>query len=281
MARYQLKILPFFLILVLVSGLAGCGTQIPSGHRGVFYSKFGDGTEMGKIYSEGFNWHFPWNSIFVYKVQLDEQREDLHVLSSDGASIGLEVTVWFRPIIDKLDSLQVTVGPNYYSVAVAPALRGVARAVAGKYKPEEIYSTDREGIAVGILSELKSLMSDKFISVENIIIRNVGLPQQISEAINAKLEAAQDAEKMEFVLLKETQEAERKRIEARGIADFQKIVASGVTPSLLTWKGIEATQDLAASPNTKIIIFGNSKDGLPVILDTGTVSYTHLTLPTN
>ena len=112
-------------------------------------------------------------------------------------------------------------------------------------------------------------MIDKFIRVENIIIRNVGLPPKISEAINAKLEAAQDAEKMEFVLLKETQEAERKRIEAKGIADFQKIVASGVTPSLLTWKGIEATQKLAESPNTKIIIIGNSKDGLPVILDTG------------
>ncbi len=248
--------------------LVGCGTQIPSGHRGVFYSKFGDGTKMGTIYEEGFNWHLPWNNIFVYKVQLDEQREDLHVLSADGASIGLEVTVWFRPIADKLDSLQVTVGPNYYSVAVAPALRGVARSVGGQYMPEEIYSTKREEIATEIISEMKSLMTDKFISIENIIIRNVGLPPKISEAINAKLEASQDAQKMEFVLEKERKEAERKRIEAQGIADFQKIVASGVTPSLLTWKGIEATQKLAESPNTKIIVIGRSDNGLPVILDT-------------
>ncbi len=269
MRSSHMKLLPVLLVLILISGLTGCGTQVPSGHRGVFYYKFGDGTEMGKVYNEGFNWHLPWNSIFVYKVQIDEQREDLHVLSSDGASIGFEVTVWFRPIVEKLDSLQITVGRNYYNVAVAPALRGVARSVAGKYKPEEIYSTKREEIAAEIVTEMQDLMSSRFIAIDNIIIRNVGLPPKISEAINAKLEASQDAQKMEFILLKETQEAERKRIEAKGIADFQKIVASGVTPSLLTWKGIEATQKLAESPNSKIIIIGNSQNGLPVILDTG------------
>lgn len=265
----QLKLLPLLLVLALVTGIVGCGTQIPSGHRGVFYYKFGDGTEMGKVYPEGFNWHFPWNSMFVYKLQLNERREELHVLSSDGASIGLEVTVWFRPMVEKLDSLQITVGKNYYDIAIAPALRGVARSVVGKYKPEEIYSSKREAIATEILDEMKNLMAQEYITVENIIIRNVVLPTKITEAINAKLEADQEAQKMEFILMKETREAERKRIEAQGIADFQKIVASGVTPSLLTWKGIEATQKLAESPNTKIIIIGKAKDGLPVILDTG------------
>jgi prohibitin 1 len=269
MSRKHYYLLPVLIILVLLSGISGCGTQVPSGHRGVFYSKFGEGTEMGKIYNEGFNWHLPWNKIFVYKVQLDERREDLHVLSSDGASIELEVTVWFRPMVSKLDSLQVTVGPNYYNVAVAPGMRGVARSVVGQYKPEEIYSSKREEIAAEILASMKSLMNDKFVEIENVIIRNVGLPKQISEAINAKLQAAQEAEKMEFVLQREEREAERKRIEAQGIADFQKIVASGVTPSLLTWKGIEATQNLAESQNAKIIIIGNPKNGLPVILGSG------------
>lgn len=265
----QPKLLPFLLVLILTAGIIGCGTQVPSGHRGVFYYKFGDGTEMGKIYPEGFNWHLPWNNMFVYKIQLDERREELHILTADGASIGLEVTIWFRPLVEKVDSLQVTIGPNYFNIAVAPALRGVARSVVGTFKPEEIYSTKREVIASEILKEMRAMMSQKFISVENVIIRNVALPARITDAINAKLAADQEAQKMEFVLLKEKQEAERKRIEAKGIADFQKIVASGVTPSLLTWKGIEATQKLAESPNTKVIIIGNSKDGLPVILDTG------------
>jgi len=264
-----LRLLPLLLVLIFVTGIVGCGTQVPSGHRAVFYYKFGDGTEMGKIYPEGFNWHFPWNSMFVYKVQMNEHREELHVLASDGASIGLEVTIWFRPIAEKLDSLQITVGPNYYNVAIAPALRGVGRSVVGQYKPEELYSTKREVIANEILSEIQRLMTDKFIMVDDVIIRNVVLPTKITEAINAKLEADQDAQKMEFVLLKEKQEAERKRIEAKGIADFQKIVSSGLTPMLLDWKGIEATQQLATSSNSKVVIIGKSDNGLPVILDTG------------
>lgn len=252
---------------ILIFGLVGCGTQIPSGHRGVFYYKFGDGTEMGKIYPEGFLFHFPWNNVFLYKIQLDEQKEDLRVLSADGATIGLEVSIWYRPIVDKLDSLQVTIGPQFFDIAVAPALRGQARSVIGRYKPEELYSTKREIIASEILNGMREQLKDKYVTVENVIIRDVALPQKISEAINAKLEADQESQKMQFILTKEKQEAERKRIEAQGIADFQKIVASGVTPSLLTWKGIEATQKLAESPNTKIIVIGNSKNGLPVILD--------------
>ncbi|MEZ5358401.1 MAG: prohibitin family protein [Candidatus Zixiibacteriota bacterium] len=257
------KLLGLLAVLLI---LAGCGTQIPSGHRGVKYMKFGDGTEMGRIYEEGFNWHLPWNSIYVYNVQLQERKEDLTILSSDGATITMEVSIWYRPIDVKLDSLQKTIGQNYYNSIVATALRGVGRAIVGQYKPEEIYSTKREIIASEILGQMKGLMQDKFVNVENIIIRNVTLPPKITEAINAKLAADQEQQKMQFTLLKEKQEAERKRIEAQGIADFQKIVSSGITPTLLKWKGIEATEKLANSPNSKVVIIGNSKDGLPIIL---------------
>ena len=266
MSAIQKKLLLLLPVLILITGLVGCGTQVPSGHRGVFYSKFGEGTEMGKILTEGFNWHMPWNNIFVYKVQLEERKEDLTLLSSDGATIGLEVTVWYRPDATRVDSLQITVGPNYYNIAVAPALRGVGRSVVGQYKPEEIYSTKREAIAEGILQEMQELMRTKFISIENVIIRNVRIPARISDAINAKLAADQEQQKMEFILLKEKSEAERKRIEAKGIADFQKIVSTGLTPMLLKWKGIEATEKLSASTNSKVVIIGSAKDGLPIIL---------------
>lgn len=246
--------------------LVGCGTQIPSGHRGVKYFKFGDGTEMGKIYDEGFNWHFPWNRIYVYKIQLEERKEDLQILSSDGATIMLEVSIWYRPDVLRLDSLQKTIGPGYFSSVVAPALRGVARAVVGRYKPEEIYSTKREIIASEILTDMRVLASEKYINVENVIIRNVQLPPKITEAINLKLAADQEQQRMEYILLKETQEAERKRIEAQGIADFQKIVSSGITQDLLKWKGIEATEKLAGSQNTKVVVIGSGSDGLPLIL---------------
>jgi len=266
MSRKLSQLLPLLLIVVFALGMVGCGTQIPSGHRGIFYSKFGAGTEFGNVYSEGFNWHMPWNSIFVYKIQLQENKEQLTVLSSDGASIKLEVSIMYRPIADKLDSLQVTIGPNYYAVAIAPTIRGISRSVAGNYKPEEIYSTKREEVAAELIDQLTTAMADKYVSIENVIVRDVQIPPKISEAINFKLTAAQEAEKMKFTIEKERLEAERKRIEAQGIADFQKIVSAGITTSLLKWKGIEATLKIAESPNSKVIVIGNDAGSLPVIL---------------
>lgn len=243
-----------------------CGTSVPAGHRGVKYLQFGGGTEMGTVYTEGFQWHLPWNRIEIYKTQWDNREEHLQVLSSDGAAIQLDVSIWYRPQADKLDSMQIKVGRDFYNVVVAPALRGESRRVVGKYKPEEIYSTKREEISAEIVSSVQSMMAAKYIEVDNIIVRDVTLPQKISEAINAKLEADQRQQQMEFTLLQEKKEAERKRIEAQGIADFQRIVSSGLTPELLRWKGIEATEKLAGSPNSKIVVIGSGKDGLPLIL---------------
>ncbi len=263
-SRTTLLLLVAVVVIPLLAG--GCGTQVQSGHHGVKYLKFGDGTEMGKIYTEGFNWHLPWNSIYVYKTQTQETKENLTVLSSDGATIQLQVSLWYRPIYSKLDSLQITVGRNYLDVVVKPALRGIARGIVGLYKPEEIYSTKREEIATKMIEQMQAEMQKRFVDIENVIVRDVGLPKKITDAIEYKLAAQQEAQRMEFVLLKETQEAERKRIEARGIADFQKIVSAGLTPNFLRWKGIEATEQLAASQNAKIVVIGAGKDGLPLIL---------------
>lgn len=256
----------FLMLAIFMLSIVGCGTQVPSGHRAVFYSKFGPGTEYGNIYKEGFNWHLPWNKMFVYKIQLQESKEDLTVLSSDGATIRLEVSIMYRPIAEKIDSLQGTIGPNYYNVAIAPQIRSIAREVAGNYKPEEIYSTKRDQVAKELNQRLSAVMNDKFISIENVLVRDVQIPPKISEAINFKLAADQEAQKMQFTIEKEKREAERKRIEAQGIADFQKIVSAGITPSLLKWKGIEATLKIAESPNTKVIIVGNDAGSLPIIL---------------
>ncbi len=266
MKRSRTRIWPLLVLCVLALAMVGCGTQVPSGHRGVFYYKFGKGTEFGKIYGEGFNWHLPWNSMFVYKIQLQEQKENLTVLSSDGATIKMEVSILYRPEVEKLDSLQVTIGPDYYNVAVAPTIRGIARTVAGRYKPEEIYSTKREQVTEEIKAALQTAMADKFINIENILIRDVQIPPEISKAINFKLTADQEAQRMQFTIKKEELEAQRKRIEAQGIADFQEIVSKGITPSLLKWKGIEATLKIAESPNTKVVIIGNDAGSLPIIL---------------
>ncbi|KPL01558.1 MAG: hypothetical protein AMJ90_07675 [candidate division Zixibacteria bacterium SM23_73_2] len=257
----------YWLFLVLLSLLVvGCGTGIPSGHNGVKYFRFKGGTEMGKIYGEGFQWHLPWNTIFVYQTQMQDRKEVLQVLSADGASIELETSVWYRPMVQRLDSLQITIGPDYYEVAIGPALRGEARSIVGRYKPDEIYSTKREIISQEIRESMMKLMKEKFIEIQNVIIRDVKLPLKITEAINLKLAADQEQQRMQFVLLKETQEAERKRIEAKGIRDFQATVTQGLNKNLLLWKGIEATERLAQSSNTKIVVIGSSESGLPLIL---------------
>ena len=234
------------MVLVPFVGV-GCGTSVPAGHHGVKYLQFGGGTEMGQVYSEGFQWHLPWNRMDLYKTQWENREEHLAVLSSDGATIKMDVSIWFRPVTNTLDSLQIKVGRDYYSVVVAPALRGEARRVVGKFKPEEIYSTKREEIMTEIIDGVRIVTSSKFLEVDNIIVRDVTLPAQISDAINMKLAADQQQQQMEFTLLKEKQEAERKRIEAKGISDFQRIVSAGLTPELLRWKGIEATERLASS----------------------------------
>ncbi len=265
--RTRIKLAAALLLAMTIPLITGgCGTQVPSGHHGVKYLKFGGGTEMGKVYAEGFQWHLPWNSMYVYRTQTQESKETLNVLSADGATIQLEVSIWYRPVFNKVDSLQITVGPRYLDVVIKPALRGIARGTVGLYKPEEIYSTKREEIANLITAAMREAMIVKFIELENVIFRDVVLPKKITDGINNKLVADQEAQRMKFILEKEKQEAERKRIEAAGIADFQRIVSVGLTPNLLRWKGIEATEKLASSPNAKVIVIGSGKEGLPLIL---------------
>ena len=129
-----------------------------------------------------------------------------------------------------------------------------------------LYSSQRDRLAREILAHFATLTAERGIIAEAVLLRKVGLPEVVAGAIQEKLRREQEAEQMKFVLQKEQQEAERKRIEAQGIADFQRIVASGISQQLLEWKGIEATEKLALSQNSKIVVVGNSKSGLPIIL---------------
>jgi len=134
------------------------------------------------------------------------------------------------------------------------------------YEAKALYSAEREKIAGEIFSLFRRLAGERGIMVQQVLLRRIGLPPVVANAIQEKLRREQEAEQMKFVLQKEQQEAERKRIEAQGIADFQRIVAQGISAQLLEWKGIEATEKLASSSNTKIVVIGNSKTGLPIIL---------------
>lgn len=260
------NLLPLMILLLVLPLIVGCGTQVPAGHRGVFFARFGGGTEFGNVYKEGFAWHLPWNRMNIYRVQIQERKEVLNVLSSNGAQIRMEVSILFRPAAEKLDSLHVEIGEDFYQQIVAPNLRSIARGVAGGYSPEEIYSTKRDEMASSILSELSEELVPRWIQIQNVLVRDVTIPAKISEAINFKLAAQQEAQKMKFTIERERLEAQRKSIEAKGIADFQKIVSADITNSYLKWKGIEATLSIATSNNTKVVIIGNGSGDLPIIL---------------
>jgi len=246
--------------------LMGSCTTIPAGHGGVLFRPFSGGVDTSKVYGEGFHWIAPWNDMVQYDLRLQEREEAMDVLARNGLSIHLDVSFRFLPIASELPKLHREIGADYMEKVVAPQIRSSVRKVIGKYLPEELYSTKREVIQEEIYHETDSILRTKHVHLDAVLIRSVKLPASIAEAIERKLRQEQEAMEYEFRIQKEQKEAERKRIEALGIKQFQDIVSSGLNPYLLRWKGIEATQALANSQNTKIIIIGSPKEGLPLIL---------------
>jgi prohibitin 1 len=150
-------------------------------------------------------------------------------------------------------------------VVVSPNFRSVMRTVTAAHTASALYSEARESVAQAMVVEMRKILQPRGIMIENVLLRDIKLPATLKASIEAKQQADQDAQRMNFVLQKERQEAERKRIEAQGISDFQRIVTQGISQPLLDWKGIEATIEIAKSPNAKVVVIGNPKNGLPVI----------------
>jgi prohibitin 1 len=249
-----------------VLALLQCFTQIPAGHVGVvdFFGVVSDQTLRS-----GINPVNPLARVIKYSIQTQEHKETMQVLSREGLTIGLEVSVLYRLNPDSAAGVYKTVaGGDYQTIILIPQFRSICRAVTASFQASALYSTEREALGASIQTELAKTVAPRGVTIENTPIRNVALPTQLTDAIEQKQRADQESQRMEFVLTKEKQEADRKRIEAKGIADFQAIVAAGISEQLLRWKGIEATEKIASSPNTKVVIVGSGKDGLPIILDT-------------
>ena len=241
-------------------------TQIPAGHVGVV-DFFGIVSE--KTLPPGINFVNPLANVHKFTTQTMEHKESMQVLSREGLTIGLELSVLYRLMPDSAARVYQTIaGGDYETIVLIPQFRSISRSVTASFQASALYSTERERLAIAVQEELAKTVAVRGIFVESVPLRNVALPVQLTEAIEQKQRADQEAQRMEFILMKEKQEADRKRIEAKGISDFQNIVAQGISEPLLRWKGIEATEKLANSPNTKIIIVGAGKDGLPIILDT-------------
>lgn len=252
--------------VALIIALTQLFTQVPAGHVGVI-DVFGIVSE--RTLPAGINLVNPLANVIKFSIQTKEHKETMEVLSREGLTIGLEISVLYRLNPDSAARVYKTVaGGDYETIILIPQFRSISRAVTASFQASALYSTERDQLGIAIQEELAKSVAPRGVIIETTPLRNVALPVQLTEAIEQKQKADQESQRMEFILTKEKQEADRKRIEAQGIADFQTIVAAGISEQLLRWKGIEATEKLAGSANTKVIIVGAGKDGLPIILDT-------------
>ncbi len=240
-------------------------TVIPAGNVGVvdFF-----GTVSPATLKAGINLVNPLARVVKFSVKTQELKEVMDVPSKEGLTVQLELSALFHLNPEKAAEVYKTIGPEYMHIVLVPQFRSVARGVTASYDARALYTSEREQLAQTILKDLQAIVEPRGISVESTPLRKVGLPAGLTASIEEKLRSEQESQRMQFVLTKERQEAERKRIEAQGIADFQAIVTKGISDQLLRWKGIEATEKIAQAPNTKVVIIGSGKDGLPLILDT-------------
>jgi prohibitin 1 len=260
------KLISVFCILVgAVIITFKAAVVIPAGHVGIvdFLGKVSE-----KTLRPGINLVNPFARVEKMSVKTQEFKEVANVPSKEGLTINLEVSVLFHLDPEKAADVYKTVGPIYNEIILVPQFRSVIRSVTSKYEAKALYTSLREQLATGIKKELEKTVNPRGIIIENTPLRNISLPSKVTGAIEEKLKAEQESQRMQFILEKEKLEADRKRIEAQGVADFQKIVSQGINEQLLRWKGIEATEKLAGSPNSKVIVVGG-KDGLPLILNSG------------
>ncbi len=249
----------FVLLILLWASIA----YVPAGHVGVL-TLFGRVT--GEVLPEGTHLVNPFKVNSKLSVRTLEIKETASVPSNEGLIITLDTSLLFHLSPGKAADVYRSIGPTYVDVVVEPNLRAAIREVTASHSANALYSGEREKVAQEIFSQLTQKLEPRGMVVENVLLRDIQLPAALKQSIEVKQQAEQESLAMSFRLQKEKQEAERKRIEAGGIRDFQQIVAQGISPALLEWKGIEATQKLADSNNAKVVIIGSGKNGLPIIL---------------
>ena len=249
--------------LILVILVFNCVARVESGNVGVL-TLFGRVT--GEVLPEGIHLVSPFKTNNEMSIRTQEIKESASVPSSEGLVMNLDTSLIFHVDPAKASDVYQKIGPNYQAVLIEPNLRAAIREATASHSANALYTGEREMVAKQIFDQLAGLLGQRGFVVESILLRDIQLPATLKSSIEAKQQAEQEALAMSFRLQKETQEAQRKRIEAGGIRDLQQIVAQGISPQLLEWKGIEATESLAKSSNSKVVVIGNNKNGLPLIL---------------
>ncbi|QTD37677.1 prohibitin family protein [Polaribacter batillariae] len=239
---------------------------IGPGEGGVIFETLGDGIDTEKTYGEGFHLMLPWNKMIIRKVRQQSISDEMNVLSVNGLEVKVNGTIWYEPEFSNLGSLIKTKGEDYERELLDPAINAAARSVVGRYTPEQLYSSKRDVIEQEILDEVKNILEGQFLIVKRVLVEDVKLPTTIRTAIETKLKQEQESLEYEFRLAKAKKEAERQKIDAEGKAIANKILSASLTEKILQEKGIDATLELSKSSNSKVIVIGSGKDGLPIIL---------------
>lgn len=265
------RLLPFIVVgviaLFVVAGISSSlFYTISATQRAVIFYKFGAGLDKDHVIQPGFHTKAPWNEVYTYNVQEIARDENMDILDKSGLSIHVDVTVRFNPMPDKIGYIYEKFNVDFVNVLVIPEVRSAVRQVMGRFTAEEIYSTKRGEVEATIKAECEKILNANNVNMVALLIRSIALPDQIRIAIESKLQQEQEALAYKFRLDKEKSEAERKRIAAEGESRANNIINNSLSDKLLKMRGIEATLELAKSPNSKVVIVGSSKDGLPMIL---------------
>ena len=248
-----------FLLIMLWASVA----YVPPGSVGVL-TFFGRVT--GEVLPEGTQCVSPFKVNHVLTVRTQTQEEHTSTPSSEGLNLEIDTSLIYHLSRDKAADVFQKIGTDYGKTIIDPNLRSIIRDTTAGHSANTLYSSSRKQVEDEIMQGLKASLEPRGILIENVLLRDIQLPHTLRTSIESKQQAQQESLAMSFRLQKEKQEADRKRIEAQGIHDFQQIVAQGISAQLLQWKGIEATENLAKSPNSKIIVIGNPKNGLPLVM---------------
>lgn len=258
-----ISVIGFIVFMTLSSSLF---YTIEATERAVVFYPFGQGLDKENVITPGLHFKAPWNDVYAYRVNEANSEENMDVLDKNGLSIHIDVSVRFYPLPDKIGYVHENFTRDFVNILVIPEVRSTVRQVMGRYTAEEIYSTKRAEVELSIKEETEEVLSKNYVHATAVLIRSIELPQQIKGAIEDKLQKEQESLAYQFRLATEKSEAERKRIAAEGESRANLIINNSLTANLLKMRGIEATLELAKSPNSKVIVIGSSKDGLPMIL---------------
>jgi regulator of protease activity HflC (stomatin/prohibitin superfamily) len=273
--RAPIQVTILFFLFLFVYLLPDMLFSLYPGEAGVLWRRFGGGTETRWVFGEGFHVKFPWDKVYTYNIRLQEHREVYDVLSKDGLAIDVEVSVRFRLFEEGLGQLHKNLGPEYLETLLAPEVGSLIREHISQFNHSQLYTGERARIEREISEQVGEELKVRYRSgdllfmalhVEDVLLRSISLPEVLAKMIEQKLVREQELLRFDYQLAIEEKEKERKKIEAEGIRLFQDIVSEGISEQYLKWKGIDATLELARSTNSKIVVIGAGRDGLPIIL---------------